>query len=342
MKNVLLHIIPAALALMAASCAVEDSSTQGQEAQASLQQWLDINHPGVKAEASGIYILEETAGTGALWDAELPYSFITYTVRSLNGSVTANCEESMAKQLGTYVEGNYYGPRVQATGEDVSYAGVDALLEGMRLGGSRTAVVPAWLLTYSRYSSLQKYIDNCSSASSLIYTVTLYEQTDNLAQWEVNSIADYVAANYGAGIEPADYTSSEDGPDGTFYFITTAAGSEDRSTNGSFKLNYTGRLLNGQVFDTTNADEAKRAGIYDSSKSYAPASVTLTTDWSDISLGSSTSLINGFKGGLYLMKQVGEKATVVFTSYHGYSSNGSGSSIPPYAPLVFELELLAE
>ena len=61
-----------------------------------------------------------------------------------------------------------------------------------------------------------------------------------------------------------------------------------------------------------------------------------------MSVGGSTSYIDGFKAGLFLMHWKGQKATVIFSSKHGYSSSGSGTSIPPYEPLIFELEYLTD
>ena len=56
-------------------------------------------------------------------------------------------------------------------------------------------------------------------------------------------------------------------------------------------------------------------------------------------MDGSSSLIDGFKQGLYKMHWAGQKATVLFVSDLGYSSTGSGVLIPPYAPILFELEL---
>ena len=37
---------------------------------------------------------------------------------------------------------------------------------------------------------------------------------------------------------------------------------------------------------------------------------------------------------------LGQKGVVLFVSSLGYTSKGSGLSIPPYSPLLFEIELL--
>ena len=57
-------------------------------------------------------------------------------------------------------------------------------------------------------------------------------------------------------------------------------------------------------------------------------------------MGSGGSLIDGFKGALSLMKYPGQKAVAIFTSSQGYSTTGSGNTIPAWSPLLFELELV--
>ena len=57
----------------------------------------------------------------------------------------------------------------------------------------------------------------------------------------------------------------------------------------TFYINYIGRLLNGQVFDTTVEDTAKFYGIYSSSKTYEPKKVKLSENYKDITLGGSST-----------------------------------------------------
>lgn len=59
----------------------------------------------------------------------------------------------------------------------------------------------------------------------------------------------------------------------------------------------------------------------------------------DVALGDG-AVVKGFEEGLLKMK-VGEKATLVFPSAIGYSKTGSGSKIPPYAPLIFNVEVVS-
>jgi FKBP-type peptidyl-prolyl cis-trans isomerase len=50
------------------------------------------------------------------------------------------------------------------------------------------------------------------------------------------------------------------------------------------------------------------------------------------------SFIEGFLEGINKLKK-GEKARVIFPSKIGYGENGSGNSIPPYTPLIFDIEI---
>lgn len=339
MNNILKYLTALALGLAAAGCAKPVTTSTGEWSQEYLSMWMERYHPGIQQQPSGIYILEDEPGTGALWNAELPYTYASSTIRTLSGSVTSTTEEKLSRQLGTYVSGDYYGPRIQTTGNGYSYAGVDAMLEGMRVGGTRTAVIPAWLLSTTRQDSRQAYLDACTSASSLIYTIRLEGQTADLEQMERDSLKNYVLHQLKNGVPAATYGDKEQ--DGSFYFLSLGhpEGAEERAADASLLLNYTGKLLNGQVFDTTHDKVAKDAGIW-AAQDYTTANISYSSDWNNIMLNGSSSLIDGFKGALSLMKYPGEKAIVLFTSTHGYSYNGSGNKIPPYSPLLFELELL--
>ena len=65
-------------------------------------------------------------------------------------------------------------------------------------------------------------------------------------------------------------------------------------------------------------------------------------EYTDITMGSnSSSVISGFALTLWQMKAM-EKGVGVFYSDLGYGYSGSGSSIPGYAPLIFEIELVGK
>lgn len=99
----------------------------------------------------------------------------------------------------------------------------------------------------------------------------------------------------------------------------------------TLKMNYVGRLLNNQAFDTSFEAVAKEEGIFTSSRNYQPLTFR-------IGLGQ---LIPGFEIGALQMK-VGEKATVFMPSYYAYGKQGSQDGrIPANSPIMFELELIS-
>lgn len=335
------YLLLAVLGLTAWGCAKENTPSVGETAKEYLSLWMDKYHPGIPATNAGLYILEDNAGTGESWNIENDYAYVEVTVRTLDGDISSTTDERLSRQLGTYAKGNYYGPRYQAIGEGNSYAGVDAILDGMRIGGSRKVVVPAWMLTTKRYNTQQEYINASTISSSLIYDVKLCGQTEDIDQMEKDSLRRYVTRHFG-NLAPTTYKTEEEA-DGTFYFFSDVSRFTDDDARGETDkatIHYTGRLLNGQVFDTTIEKVAKDAGIYNASKTYAPVDVTFSSDWSGITLSGSSSLIDGFKGGLFLMKYKGQKAVVMFTSAQGYTTTGSGETIPAWSPLQFELELI--
>ncbi|MBR1522048.1 MAG: FKBP-type peptidyl-prolyl cis-trans isomerase [Bacteroidales bacterium] len=327
----------AATTILLAGCVVDNSPSKGQQAQEYLTKWMTRNHPGIIAEPSGIYILENTVeGTVPVTEK---YVYSEITIRSLSGAVASTDNEELAKQLGKYAATSYFGPRFMTIEENVSYAGVDALLSGMNVGDTRRAIIPSWLLTASRYGTQAEYIAAATSSTHLDYTIKVFDQTSDISEWEKQKLASWVKSVHGAAAEStAIYEGAE--ADGTFWFITTAEGSGDDLADGtSININYTGTMLGGKVFDTTVEDRAIDAGINSSSKTYSTVTCNWSPTYSSVTMSGSSSLIEGFKAGLAKMTKVGQKAFVYFTSDHGYTSSGQSGTIPGYMPLCFELEI---
>jgi len=122
---------------------------------------------------------------------------------------------------------------------------------------------------------------------------------------------------------------------------TTASGLKYKITKTGLKpkplagdtvlVNYTGRTLNGKVFDSSIADVAKKAGLDQPGRPYEPYK---------FSLGAG-QVIPGWDEGLLLVNE-GGKATFVVPSSLAYADHGSpdGTTIPPFSTLVFDVELV--
>lgn len=97
-------------------------------------------------------------------------------------------------------------------------------------------------------------------------------------------------------------------------YIQLAPGTGDIPAKGkTVKLKYTGRFLNGFAFDGNMA----------------------RTDSFSVTVGGTQTVV-GFQKGIEKMR-LGEKGIVVFPSTIGYGEKGSGSNIPGFTPLMFEI-----
>lgn len=319
--------------------AVEEGPNEANERY--FNAWLQANYPDARPSGSGIYILEETEGTGLEVKPD-HYVYASYTVTDLQGNITAYTEQETAKQLGTYNEANYYGPKVLTTFESTIQAGLAETLIGMKVGGRRKVIIPSWLMTYNSYDTKEEYLENSSSGSSCIYDITVKDVTIDISKNEILQIAEYLSDNYKVfdGITSADSLRGHYG----CYYKQLVAPKDTTSfpSDTTIYINYTGSLLNGLVFDTTSEKTAKDNYIYSPSNNYEPAQISWGESYDELTMGSSgSSVISGFAITLWQMRAF-EKGIGVFYSPLGYSYNGSGSSIPSYSPLVFEIEIVAK
>lgn len=334
--------ITAAVITMAGACAKEVTESKNEDNKLYLDAWMSVHHPGVQPTGLGVYIIEDQPGAGEAVTDDDYYYFINYTSTDLDGNISSTSEEKVAQQTGSYTKGNYYGATVVMDSYYVTQPGILDAIKGMRIGGTRKVVVPGWLNSTISTSSGEKYYTTAEefyqnkSGSNAIYTITLTDKTDNINKWEVDSLERYTARMM-------------NDVDSTFYGyyyqqLKEPTDTTTFPTDTTFYINYTGRLLNGQVFDTTIEDTAKFYGIYSSSNTYEPKMVQLSENYTDITLGGSSSsdgstTINGFAYCLSKLKSY-EKGVCAFYSALGYSYSGSGNVIPSFAPLTFEIEIV--
>ena len=345
----------AAATLLAASCAVEPKVSDNTLAKQYFDSWIALNHPDAVRAGNGIYILEDIPGDGPAWSGEDgEVAFVKYTRKDLSGKVSSTNDEDVAKQVGTYSSGNYYGWNMWYNSTSGLYAGLADALEGMKIGGTREVAIPSWLMVYARYDDEETYLNppkkkkkkkndssSTSSESNAIYRFTLMEQAADIKSWQVDTLERYVSHNM-HGVDSTTYDGGDDTARFGFYFLSLkpGTGSSIIPKDSTVYINYTARLLNGKVFDTTLSKTAKQHGIYSETKTYEPVSITWGEKYTDLKMGASgSSMIAGFQACLFHMHPM-EKAVCAFWSELGYSYSGSGQKIPPYSPLSFEIELV--
>lgn len=330
----------AAIAIMAVSCAKSEKAEPYASEEVFFNAWMEVRHPDAVPTSLGAYILEDVESGGEVYDADKqPYVFVRYTVTDLEGSVTSTNVERIAQQVGIYDKSYYYGPAVWIVAEDILPAGVEDMLRGMSIGGRRKAAIPAWLMTTKRYSNASEYLrhkDKESSYANSIYEVELVASTSDILKSEVDSLEKFTH-KYLDGVDSLSYG---------FYYKQLKEPTDTNAfpSDTTVYINYTGRLLNGQVFDTTIQDTAKFYNVYSSSRTYEPVAVNWGEHYYDLTMGdssSATSVITGFQLTLWEMRHY-EKGVGLFYSPYGYTYSGSGKRIPSFAPLIFEIEIVDE
>lgn len=329
--------IPAILAAMvlAASCAREVSSELNADNKAFFDAWMSVNHPYATPTGLGVYIIDDQPGTGATITDDAMYILCEYDSRDLDGNLNGTTYEKTARQVGKYSAGTYYGPSWIFNLKSYTQTGVLEMLRGMRVGGTRTAIIPGWLNVTKEYDTEKEYLKNCTG-ENIIYTFHVCDITDDIEKWQIDSLEKYVAINL-AGVDSTKFG----------YYYRQLKAPDDTATfpnDTTFYINYTGRLLNGKVFDTSIEDTAKVYGLYSAKTTYAPKFVTMKEDYKEITMAASSSdsgstLVDGFSYCLSNMKSH-EKGICAFYSSLGYGYSGSGDAIPRFTPIVFEIEIV--
>lgn len=289
----------------------------------------------------GAYILESEGGEGSPLGNEsaVPYVLVNYTIRDVDGEVIKSNTESIAKQLGTYSESGYYAPALWARGAGSIPAGFDELLSMMKPGQRIKAVLPGWIteIISDSYATEEEYIKNVSG-TSYILDMELVRGIIDLDFYQVSEIIKAARNLYGEMISETDSVAK-----GLFYIqLKEPTDTAHFASGDEVKVNYSGKFVTGQCFDTSIKDTAKVHHLYNSSNTYEPMEVNWGEDASSITVGddSSGSLIPGFQKGLFRMR-TGEKGVVMFVSDLGYGGTGSGT-IPGFCPLIFELEVIGK
>ncbi|RYZ95666.1 MAG: FKBP-type peptidylprolyl isomerase [Sphingobacteriaceae bacterium] len=116
---------------------------------------------------------------------------------------------------------------------------------------------------------------------------------------------------------------------GLNYVITKPGTGANIAAGDTAVVAYTGKLPTGKVFDTSVKADAEKAKIADANRKYEPIRIPV----------GQGRVIQGWDEGLQLLNK-GAKATFVIPSNLAYGEQGAQNVIPPFMPIVFEVELV--
>lgn len=146
------------------------------------------------------------------------------------------------------------------------------------------------------------------------------QMLDEMRQLEPSRISEYLKEhNYMATPRPSG-----------LYYIEIRRGNGELIRNGSqVTLNYVAKLTDGKIIETSVREEAMKSAIFDSLFEYTPFSFIM----------GDSSTVPGWEEGISCMRK-GGKAVLVVPSSLAYGEDGLEDLIPPYSPVVYEIEII--
>ncbi|MEX2513971.1 MAG: FKBP-type peptidyl-prolyl cis-trans isomerase [Cyclobacteriaceae bacterium] len=161
-------------------------------------------------------------------------------------------------------------------------------------------------------------------ALSFVSCISEEENLDAVLIQDLQKIEDYVET-----VENEYMRKETVGETGiVLLFTEVVEEGELAAVKDTLKVNYTGMLLDGTVFDTSIEQVARDNDMHNPSRNYEPYGVILGV----------SNVIEGWHWALSRMKE-GEKVTALIPSVYAYGNNKSGP-IPANSVLIFEMDLV--
>ena len=176
---------------------------------------------------------------------------------------------------------------------------------------------------------------NQGAGQFFYYEVSLMEivTKDELAQEQANFIEemnqrrdseDSVMAQYIAD----NHVTVKPTKSGLYVIVNKKGDGPKVAAGKKVSVNYTGRLLDGTLFDTSREADAKEADKVMPGRTYEPLTYVV----------GEQPMIKGWDEGL-MGQTAGSDITLIMPSELAYGGRGAGKDILPYSPLVFNLTI---
>jgi len=272
-----------------------------------LNKYLTSNNITTKPLASGLYFIEDQAGSGNIPKTGDMVK-INFAVSLIDG-----------KELFSTVKNG--GPMPVEIGKPFENKGFEEAVAMMKKGGKAKLIVPS-SLAFGEQGRGQMV----APFTTLIYDVevvdikskAIYEKEKGEAQKTQEQAAAKAKADEPVLLQKyiKDNNITTKPLASGLYYIEAKKGPGAKAVKGkSVSVNYTGKLLNGNVFDSSIGKK--------------PFNFVL----------GQGQVMPGWEEGIALMS-VGGKAKLIVPSSLAYGAQSMGEKIPAYSTLVFEVELL--
>ncbi len=371
MRKIIRNIFIASLLLSFVACAVKVENSTNESNIRYLEKWIKNNYPNATQSELGTYILDETPST--IVDAAQVevdgWAILDYTSRNLEGIVqNTTLTEVAEKYLPIKSRKNFYYPQIFIVNTGSITAGLQDVLLGMKVGESKTVLIPSWLMSYKQYKTKEEYQNEKTEYSNTIYELKLIGFYKNIDERDSTLMIDYISKFKSDYVFASEYEMNiTDTVETGFFYYPLEKGEQDPEEESpeegenpeegedgevdeidtSININYIGTFLTynskkeliTKTFDTNIETVAKDFGLYNSSTTYKQKKITWGEDFNETKMDDN-KVIPGFSKTLWQLKQKGDKRAIgIFWSKLGYGLTGVTDAIPAYAPLIFEIEI---
>ncbi|MBO4586966.1 MAG: FKBP-type peptidyl-prolyl cis-trans isomerase [Bacteroidales bacterium] len=138
---------------------------------------------------------------------------------------------------------------------------------------------------------------------------------------EPDDIAAYVKSNN---------ITAKPNADGLYVIVKKRGTGAKVATGKVVSMNYTGRLLDGTIFDSSVESDARAGEIYNANRKYEPMTYTVGKD----------KLIEGWEQGV-MGQPEGTTLQLIIPSALAYGPRQMSAQILPYSTLVFDIEIVS-
>lgn len=281
-----------------------------------IQAYLTKNKVTVAPTATGVYIITQNPGSGRNI-AKTDFVKINLTVSSIDGT----------KIFSTLDQNK---PISFEYGKPFDTKGLDEALATMKKGSKATVVVPSAVGFGEQGKKDMSGKDIITPYSPVVYDIEILDlktKAENEKAAKTEEAAKKKAAAEAVTKEPSliqqyikdNKITAKPTANGLYYIEKVAGKGPKAKTGDKVKVHYTGKLLNGKVFDSSLTR-----------KPVTPFEFTI----------GQGQVIPGWDEGISMMS-AGGKATLIIPSKLAYGERGAGADIPAYSPLVFDVELIS-
>lgn len=308
-KLIRILLVTAGFAAFFSGCKSSNDAELIAEENRYFDLYMNSHYPGLEPLESGLYYIEERAGTGMSPDSG-DYVLINYVAKTIpEGTVFDTYVESIAEENGIHYSGVLYGPLKYAHGSEI--AGLREGLSMMKEGGVSTFIFKSDLgFGADGFGSVSAY-------TSLQYDMELVEviRAGNVEQHEdsiIAAILDTISVPY--------ETIHDEDTGADMYYIEWVTGEDDYIDSlGFVSCYYTGRLPDGRVFDSNVGDSSPY----------------------EVNLGDQ-GIIAGWNLGLPHFRYGGSGTLIIpyqlaYGIYGMTDTNSGKTGIPPYQTLIFDI-----